>query len=159
MESLNIATKVIAVEEGFREGVYHCSLGYPTVGIGLRVGYKGQPLAHFEGFPKMPREVAELWCKSHTEEIVYSFESYPLILNALEKCNAVQEAVLISMAYQIGVSGLSKFKNMLGYCIEGNFEKAGEEMLNSRLARQTPNRTNRQSQMLKTGILLPYYGD
>lgn len=159
METLDLATKIIVVEEGYSEGVYHCTQGYPTIGIGLKIGYKNQSLEHFKGFPKMPKDVSELWCKNHAEEVVHSFKYYPLILDALNECNDVQKAVLISMAYQIGIVGLSKFKNMLGCCVSGDFERAGEEMLDSRLARQTPNRTDRQSRMLQTGILLPYYGE
>lgn len=159
MNKLELVTKIIAIEEGYRADVYHCTQGYPTVGIGLKVGSKDQPLEHFKGFPKMPKDVAELWCENHTKEVLHSFRNYPIITDALEECNDVQEAVLISMAYQIGVVGLSKFKNMLGCCVSGDFEKAGEEMLDSRLARQTPNRTDRQSRMLQTGILLPYYGE
>ena len=158
MDKLKTAVTVIAAEEGYVGDVYHCSLGYPTIGVGLKIGHHGQPLEDFKGFPSMPRDVAELWCKIHAEDVEASFNSYPLILAAAEKCNNVQKAVLISMGYQLGVYGLSKFKRMLGHCISRDFEKAAEEMLDSLLAEQAPNRTERQARMLATGKLLEYYG-
>jgi len=159
MNKLDLVTKIIVAEEGYSSKVYYCTLKYPTVGVGLKIGYKDQSLEDFKGFPKMPRDVAELWSKHHSIEVEESFKNFPRILSAYENCNDVQKAVLISMGYQIGVSGLNNFKRMLGYCTDGNFEKAGEEMLDSLLAQQTPNRTNRQSRMLQTGTLLSYYGD
>jgi len=158
MDKFKTAVTIIAAEEGYRAKVYHCTLGYPTIGVGLKVGHHGQPLGDFKGFPSMPRDVAELWCRIHAEDVEASFKKYPLILAAAEKCNDVQKAVLISMGYQLGVYGLSRFKRMLGHCISQAFEKAAEEMLDSLLADQAPKRTERQARMLTTGKLLEYYG-
>ena len=157
MDRLEIAVSIIAAEEGYMAKPYFCSLGYPTIGIGLKIGSHNQPLEHFEGLPSMPRDVAELWCRLYARDVEDSFNSYPLILAAADNCNEVQRAVLISMAYQLGTRGLSRFERMLGCCIKKDFEGAGAEMLDSLLEEQTPNRTGRQASMLHSGKLLPYY--
>ncbi len=40
-------------------------------------------------------------------------QSPPLLQQALAKCNDARSDVLFSMAYQLGVDGLSLFKNKL----------------------------------------------
>jgi len=57
--------------------------------------------------------------------------------------------VLVEMAYQIGVSGLLKFKKTLKYCKEHNYVKMSEEMLLSRWAKQTPDRAKELSNIIK----------
>ena len=40
---------LLIIEEGFRAKPYYCSEGYPTIGIGQKIGNKNQPLSDFEG--------------------------------------------------------------------------------------------------------------
>ena len=61
------------------------------------------------------------------------------------------------MAYQMGVTGLSKFKNMLTAVELGDFDEAANQALDSRWARQTPERATRHAEMLRVGEILPYY--
>ena len=44
---MNIS-KMLEIEEGYRSEPYLCSEGYPTVGIGWRIGDKGQTLDDFK---------------------------------------------------------------------------------------------------------------
>jgi len=59
--------------------------------------------------------------------------------------------VLIEMAYQLGVNGLLKFKKTLEHINNKDFEKASMEMLNSKWAKQTPNRAKTLSNLMKGG--------
>jgi len=59
--------------------------------------------------------------------------------------------VLIEMAYQLGVNGLLKFKQTLEHINNKDFENASIEMLNSKWARQTPNRAKELSNLMKGG--------
>ena len=54
------------------------------------------------------------------------------------------------MAYQIGVSGLYKFRKTLRYAREGKFDEMADEMLNSSWARQTPARAKRHSDKIRS---------
>ena len=49
----------------------------------------------------------------------------------------------------MGVSGFSKFKKTIKYLADKNYDKASKEMLDSRWARQTPNRAIRLSNIVK----------
>ena len=57
--------------------------------------------------------------------------------------------VLLNMAYQLGVAGLMGFSKTLAYINKGKFVDASEEMLDSKWARQTPNRAKRLSDRLR----------
>ena len=57
--------------------------------------------------------------------------------------------VVYEMCYQMGVSGFSKFKKTIKYLADKNYDKASKEMLDSRWARQTPNRAIALSNIVK----------
>lgn len=149
------ALKIIATEEGFEPRPYLCSEGYPTVGYGQKIGKKDADLKMFDF--EMPEVVASVWMQQNIDSMLDKMESDDDIAAALESCNEVRESVLISMAYQMGVTGLSNFKNMLTAVELGDFDEAANQALDSRWARQTPERADRHAEMLRTGEILPYY--
>jgi len=59
------------------------------------------------------------------------------------------QQVLIEMAYQMGVSGVMKFKKMWAALAERDYETAAKEMLDSRWARQTPARAEELAGRMK----------
>ena len=59
------------------------------------------------------------------------------------------QMVVIEMCYQIGVTGVSKFKKTLSYLQEKEWGQASVEMLDSKWAKQTPTRANKLSQIVK----------
>lgn len=56
--------------------------------------------------------------------------------------------VLVEMAYQLGVSGLLKFKKTLKLITDRKYMEASVEMLDSLWARQTPNRAKKLSKVV-----------
>lgn len=54
-----------------------------------------------------------------------------------------RQNALIEMAYQMGVNGLMKFRNMWAAIEQGNFQQAYLEALDSNWYRQTPSRAKR----------------
>ena len=55
------------------------------------------------------------------------------------------------MIYQIGFSGVRKFKKTIRYIKEDNFSLAAEEMLDSKWARSdSPNRAKELSDIIKS---------
>ena len=139
-------------EEGFRSEPYLCSEGYATVGIGWRIGSKGQPLSDFKlislckaaAYDQLEFKVAGISANLSNE-----FEFF----KDLSEC---RQAVLISMAYQMGVSGLLMFERMLKAIQTKCWSDAAREGLDSRWAKQTPNRANRQMKTLLTGTWSEY---
>ena len=57
--------------------------------------------------------------------------------------------VVVEMCYQLGVSGFSKFKKTIDHLENKRYGKASAEMLDSKWARQTPNRALELSNIIK----------
>lgn len=63
-----------------------------------------------------------------------------------------RQAVLLSMAFQMGIRGLMNFHQTLQACEENRFNDAAAQMLDSTWAHQTPGRAARLSQQMATGL-------
>ncbi len=81
-----------------------------------------------------------------------------LVQQALSKCSEARCDVLISMAYQLGVDGLSLFRGMLSAITQGDFNGAANAMLDSLWARQTPGRARRHAEVMRSGTYDIYRG-
>ncbi len=149
---LLLACRNIAEEEGFRNKAYFCAEGYPTIGYGKRIGDKGQPLEHFKF--DLPEPVAREWLKQAVLRRLNRIDYYPNVAAAFHKCDQARQVILLSMAYQMGTSGLSKFTNTLSALERGDYEKAARQSLDSRWARQTPERAKDHAHTLRTGELV-----
>jgi lysozyme len=62
-----------------------------------------------------------------------------------------RQAVLMNMAFQLGIAGLMKFKSTLAFIEAGDYENASANMLKSLWAKQTPNRASEMAQQMRTG--------
>lgn len=136
-------------EEGYSEKPYYCSEGYPTVAIGKRIGPKGAPLDQYQF--TVSKSVATVWMSEDVQSTITDMQKYPNIQQAMLSCSEPRQAVLISMAYQMGADGLAKFTNTLKAVAEKRWSDAQTGMLNSKWAKQTPNRAERQADQMLTG--------
>ena len=59
------------------------------------------------------------------------------------------QAVVLNMCYQLGVTGVSKFRKAISALQEGDWQEAADEMLDSLWARQTPNRATELSNIVR----------
>ena len=148
-------TSLLQYEEGFREKPYLCSEGYPTVGTGIRIGPKGADLKNYEF--TVPREVDAVWLQSILNSTMRSMLSNERIAKAMNVLDEARTAVLVSMAYQMGVGGLAQFKNTLYLVETKQFEEAAKAMLDSKWARQTPNRAKRHAEQMRSGLWCTEY--
>lgn len=142
-------TKLIEYEEGWRSRPYLCSEGYPTVGFGFKLGPKSAPLSQYRF--TLPKPAGEAWLSSLLGELEVAMLSNSRVRAAMSSCNDARRAVLASMAYQMGVDGLSGFRNMLSAVADGRWDDAKAEMLDSRWAKQTPERAERHSNQMLSG--------
>ena len=69
------------------------------------------------------------------------------------KLDANRQIVLIDLCFNLGISGLLGFKKMLAALNEGNWNKAAAELMNSKYAKQVPNRAKENRDVLITGKL------
>jgi lysozyme len=113
--------------------------GHPTVGYGLALDVN--PLTEEEGRYLLRNRIAG------TESLLA--KSLPWFADLDE----TRRAVLTAMAYQLGAGGLLEFRGLLHYCAIGDWNRASEQMLNSRWASQTPARVTRMALIMRTGIV------
>lgn len=127
-------------DEGFRRSAYYDSLGYLTIGIGKLVdARKGGGITFEEALYLLRNEIAgkETDLRSH--------------LPWYDSLDEVRRAVLLSMAFQMGVMGVLGFRNTLRCIEDGRFSEAADSMMASRWAQQTPLRAHRLAQAMRTG--------
>ncbi len=68
-----------------------------------------------------------------------------------DKLDRVRCEVLINMTFNMGIAGLLQFKNMLSFLEQRNYERAAQEMLNSKWAIQVGQRGYELSKQMETG--------
>ena len=148
---------LIEYEEGWRDKPYICSEGYPTIGYGFKLGPKGASLKQYQF--SIPKQAGVVWMGCLITELTADLADHPRIGPAYRACDDCRRAVLISMAYQMGLDGLAKWKNTLAAIVAQDWDKAAAAMLNSLWAKQTPKRAKRHADQMRSGVWCPLYTD
>ena len=129
----------IKQHEGYRLDVYKDTLGFDTGGYGHKI-LPGEDIPTTkEGWDKLFDEDFE---KAWDLKDKFCAENN---LNIPSKA----ECILCEMIYQMGFAGVSKFKIMIAALQQNNFVEAGRQMLDSRWAKQTPNRAKTLSKQME----------
>ena len=132
----------IKEHEGFRDQIYKDSLGFATIGYGHLV-LDTDPFIEGQSYPKEHLEKVFDGdfniAKDNANKLIGD-----IALNHQAKC------VIIEMVFQLGIGGVSKFKNMWKALGEGDYQTASEEMLDSSWAKQTPKRAESLSATMKS---------
>ena len=121
----------IAINEGFRSKVYKCSEGVDTFGHGLTYITEEESLDILA--QRIPKRHLEL-----TDKVDWYNDLPPKI-----------KEVIIEMTYQLGISGMLKFKKMIASMKEKNWQLAAEEMKDSLWYKQTKSRCEQLAQIVK----------
>jgi lysozyme len=67
--------------------------------------------------------------------------------------DGVRQRVLVNLAFNLGMSGLAEFKQMLAAVADHDFDTAAREMENSEWYRQTGARAARLSAAMSSGVM------
>jgi len=129
--------------EGYRNKVYLDTLGKRTVGVGHLC---------VEDFWEDDKEYEEKFLMTILEHDLESAIKSAKQLIAEHGCmdmDEVAEEIIIEMVFQLGKTGVSKFKNMWKALSGLDYTTAAMEMLDSRWAKQTPNRANGLANLMK----------
>lgn len=148
---------LIHFEEGWRSKPYLCSERYPTVGYGFKIGPKGADIRLYQF--TLPLDAGGLWLMSLLEQKKAEMMLDHGISSALDACCDTRKAILVSMAYQMGVPGLAGFKSALKAISEKRWDAAASGMLDSRWAKQTPGRAKRHAEQMRSGMWAKEYGN
>lgn len=153
---MEVAKSIVKIDEGFRPKPYFDHLGFPTIGVGFRIAGTSQhdPLPDIT----MTRAEADIILNEKISALIEQFHSNDF-KKIFPRLNDVRQAVLISMAFQVGMYGLLKFRNMRRALAVSDYDRAAEEIIDSDAWRDplTRDRFNRNAEMMRTGKLLDYY--
>jgi len=125
--------------EGYRNKVYLDTLGKRTVGVGHLC---------VEDFWEDDKEYEEKFLMTILEHDLETAIKGAKDLMAEYGCmdiDEVAEEIIIEMIFQLGKTGVSKFRNMWKALSALDYSTAASEMLDSRWAKQTPNRAQAMS--------------
>ena len=118
--------------EGYRNKVYLDTLGKRTVGVGhLCVE------SFWEDNKEYPEEMLMNILKDDLKNAIQGSER---LLKDCPVLDDLAKEIIIEMVFQLGETGVSKFKNMIKALKIPDYQTAAIEMLDSKWAKQTPER-------------------
>ena len=129
--------------EGYRNKVYLDTLGKRTVGVGHLC---------VEDFWEDDKEYEEKFLMTileHDLETAIKGAKDLMSENGCMDMDEVAEEIIIEMIFQLGKTGVSKFRNMWKALSSLDYSTAASEMLDSRWAKQTPNRAKAMAKTMK----------
>ena len=129
--------QLIQKHEGLRLKPYKCPAGKITIGYGRNLEDKG-----------ITEQEAEQLLQNDVASIKKSLRRN---LSFFDDLSSARQAVLVDMAFNLGVGGLLKFQKTLSYVESGEYEQAAMEMLTSRWADQVGLRAITLSNMMFFG--------
>ncbi len=122
--------------EGFRSRVYKCTEGYDTIGYGFAI----KDL-------ELDEDLAEEILLRKLEKLIKRVRNK---FDWLDSVPHEVQGVIVEMSYQMGLSGVSKFKKALHAMQMFQWKLAATELLDSRWAKQTPNRAKELSDIIRS---------
>ena len=132
--------------EGYRNKVYLDTLGKRTVGVGHLC---------VEDFWEDDKEYEEKFLMEILAEDLQNAIKGARELKEEHSCTDIDEIaqeIIVEMVFQLGKTGVSKFRNMWKALSEKNYIGASYEMLDSRWAKQTPNRAKAMANLMKACV-------
>jgi len=127
-------------DEGFQSSAYQDPLGYWTIGSGICIDIrKGCGITADENSLLLTNRL------KHVQSQLS--EQFPWT----DALDPIRLAVLWNMSYNMGVGGLSEFKNFLAAVQGGNWTEARDQMLDSVWAEQVGARAQRLALQIETG--------
>lgn len=134
--------KQLRRDEGVKSCVYDDTLGWATIGVGRLVDSR-KP-----GAGLRPEEI-DFMLRNDIDDRI---DALTRALPWFQDLDDARKGVLVAMAFQLGIAGLLGFKNTLALIHASDFPGAAAGMLNSLWSRQTPERAQRLSTQMATGV-------
>ena len=135
-KAIDIATEIIKLNEGCKLEVYTCPAGYKTFGYGTNLEASNAFIRI--GLDNIIEEITNCTDKKTLALDLLQRE----IINCKQALNSqkwftddlteFQQAIILDLAYNIGVAGVLKFKNMIAAIKQRNYGIACAEMLDSK---------------------------
>ena len=139
----------ISADEGKVLHAYLCSESHKTIGIGHKV-LEADTENSLYVYDANDNDVADDQCISEgrcyelfQEDVQIAIGGCRKIYDNWEEHPQEIHHVLVNMCFQLGQGGLGKFKNFKTAIEDYQWQRASEEMMDSRWAGQTPERAER----------------
>jgi lysozyme len=145
-ELLDLIKEDLIRHEGYKEEIYLCSEGIPTFGIGHAVKETDMEYTWPVGSPVEKERIDAVFildCEDAVNDIEHLISD---VSSHSDQCIRV----LVNMAFNLGRTRLSGFKNMLAAVEAKDYEKASEEMKDSRWYKQVGRRSVELVEMMRT---------
>jgi len=122
--------------EGLRLKPYLDTVGKLTVGYGRNLEDVG-----------ISRDEADFMLDNDIDQVERQLET----VDEYRDLDPVRQSVIANMAFNLGFAGLMGFKNMWSAIARRDWDRAADEMLNSKWARQVGVRAVELSEIMRTG--------
>ena len=136
--------KSVKQHEGYRNKVYLDSLGKRTVGVGHLC---------VEDFWEDNKEYSEeMLMKILKDDLKNAIQGAEELCSDCPDLKDLAKEIIVEMIFQLGKTGVSKFRNMWKALKKNppQYGVAASEMLDSRWAKQTPNRAKEMSDHMRS---------
>ena len=88
------------------------------------------------------------WLKIFERDFARAMTGADDLLTLCPNIDETARHIVVEMVYQMGSYGVSRFKKFLQALQDSDYKEASVQMLDSRWAKQTPNRANRMSERM-----------
>ena len=141
-------------DEGRRLEVYYCPSGAKTIGVGHNIDALGLPpgvKGHLTVNGAITDEMADYLLK---EDIKIAEGDAKAIYRNFGRMNKARQMALINFLFQLGYSKVQSFKWANAAIEREDWMEAARELLDSKWARQTPDRARRIATIIEGGKLI-----
>jgi len=135
---LNRIKAQLVRHEGLKLKPYRCTAGKLTIGIGRNLDDRG--ISQTEAYVLLENDILDF-----EQQLL---DAIPDVYNGLDE---VRQSVLLNMCFNLGLKGLLEFKNTLAFIGAGDWERAANNMLASKWAKQVGMRAIELSELMRKG--------
>ena len=125
--------------------VYKCSEGIETLGIGHRIVPQDKEFGWPVGAPVTEERVAELF----KQDVTIAINDAKWLVRDFDDLPEDAQVTVASLCFQLGRSRYSKFVKHLAAIEARNWKAAADQLRDSKLYKQTTNRTERHAKRLE----------
>lgn len=134
---MNKLIEQLKIHEGMKLKPYKCTAGKLTIGIGRNLEDVG--ISEDEANMLLRHDIQEA-----TRQLLHAFPW-------MGEFNDARISAMINFTFNVGIGTVKKFENTLAYMQSGEWDKAADEMMDSRWARQVGNRAVEVTEQIRTG--------
>jgi lysozyme len=134
----DLAIAMLEIDEGLRLKPYRCTSSKLTIGYGRNLDDRGITIAE-----------ADQMLLNDVECFYTQLSKFP----AFAKLNEARQAVLVNMAFNLGMAGIRDFKMMWAAISLDNYQGAAVQMLQSKWAGQVGQRATRLAEIMRAGSI------